>query len=129
MLVQFGNNCTHNRRNLHSLIARAIIPKLHSNPCDYLYISTHTHTHTHTNTVPSRLHAFGGRSAGHPDGEEGDEVPDQVRQRVCCVCHDGQTASQIAPCEKENIHNGRREERGGGGGGVRQTDELKGMNG
>ena len=34
-LVPFGNNCTHNRRKLP--VARAIIPKSHSNPCYYLY--------------------------------------------------------------------------------------------
>ena len=76
------------------------------------YTHTHTHTHTHTNTVPSKLPAIGGRSAGHPDGEEGDEVPSDVRQHVGCVRHDGQTASQITPCEKKFLYNGRRE-RGG----------------
>ena len=74
--------------------------------------SIHTHTHTHTNTVPSKLPAIGGRSAGHPDGEEGDEVPSDVRQHVGCVCHDGQTASQITPCEKKFLYNGRREREG-----------------
>ena len=33
--MQFVNNCTHNRHKLP--VTRAIIPKLHSNPCDYLY--------------------------------------------------------------------------------------------
>ena len=63
---------------------------------------THTHTPTHTSTMPSKRHAFGGWSAGHPDGEEGDEVPDKVRQHVCCIRHDGQTASQITTCEIKN---------------------------
>ena len=58
-------------------------------------------THTHTSTMPSKRHAFGGWSTGHPDGEEGDEVPNKVRQHVCCIRHDSQTASQITTCEKE----------------------------
>ena len=69
-------------------------------------------THTHTNTVPSKHPAIGGRSAGHPDGEEGDEVPSDVRQHVGCIRHDSQTASQITPCEKKFLYNGRREREG-----------------
>ena len=66
--MPFGNNCVCNRQNCscfaHAItlpIAHAIIPKSHSNPCDYPYklsihtCMTHTHTHAHTHTHCSPL--------------------------------------------------------------------------
>lgn len=62
-------------------------------------------------SVPTKVHGFGGRSGGDPQGEEAHHHAAKVCQQVSGVSHDGQAVSQVSSCrtaenDSENDHLG-----------------------
>lgn len=50
--------------------------------------------------MPTKVHGFGGRSGGDPQGEQAHHHTAKVCQEVGCIGHDGQAVGQVASCRK-----------------------------
>lgn len=51
-------------------------------------------------SVPTKVHGFGRRSGGDPQGEQAHHHTAKICQKVGCVGHDGQAVGQVATCRE-----------------------------
>lgn len=49
--------------------------------------------------MPTKVHGFGGRSGGDPQGEQAHHHAAKVCQKVGRISHDGQAVGQVASCK------------------------------